>query len=89
MLSVGKLDDKEEGVKIFTQKGKDSYKKAFIKDGKLQSILIQGDISNTGIYLYLIRKQIPLGDLSEKVFNLSFADFYGYNENTGAYEFAG
>lgn len=89
MLSVGKLDDKEEGVKIFIQKGKGSYKKAFIKDGKLQSILIQGDISNTGIYLYLIRKQIPLGDLSEKVFNLSFADFYGYNENTGAYEFAG
>lgn len=89
MLSIGKLDEREEGVELIIQKDSKQYKKAFIKDGKLVSILIQGDISNTGIYLKLIRSQIPVDHVKDRIFNISFADFYGYDEKTGTYEYAG
>lgn len=89
MLSIGKLDEKEEGIEIICQKDRNNYKKAFIKEGKLVSILIQGNISNTGMYLHLIRNGISIEHVKDRIFNISFADFHGYNEKTGAYEFAG
>lgn len=87
MLSVGKLDvDEDSEVRTMFDRG--TYKKAVLKDGKLQGILIQGDISNTGIYLYLIRKQIPVDTAANDIFDLTFADFYGINEKNGEYQYA-
>lgn len=85
MLSIGKIDpvDEDAEVKVVFDKG--TYKKAIIKEDRLQAILIQGDISNTGIYLKLIKDQIPLG--GRDVFQLSFADFYGIDERTGAFSY--
>lgn len=85
MLSIGKIDpvDEDAEVKVVFDRG--TYKKAIIKEDRLQAILIQGDISNTGIYLKLIKDQIPLK--GRDVFKLSFADFYGIDERTGAFSY--
>lgn len=86
MLSIGKIDPVEEGAQVLTVFDRGTYKKAILKEDKLQAILIQGDIANTGIYLKLIKDQIPLE--GRDVFSLSFADFYGIDERTGAFEYS-
>ncbi|MDD2959485.1 MAG: FAD-dependent oxidoreductase [Lachnospiraceae bacterium] len=53
-----------------------NYKRAIIRDGKLDSILLQGDISYSGIYQYLIKNQIVLGEKAERIFDVSFADYF-------------
>ena len=63
------------------------HKKAILLDGKLQGLLIQGDISNTGIYLELIKNQIDISGLKKSVFDLSYADFFHINEETGAFSY--
>ncbi len=83
MLSIGKIDPVPEDAQEVTAFDRGTYKKAIIKDDKLQAILIQGDIANTGIYLKLIKDQIPLN--GKDVFSLSFADYYGIDERTAAF----
>ena len=48
---------------------------------------LQGDISNTGIYLELIKNQIDISGLKKSVFDLSYADFFHINEETGAFSY--
>lgn len=86
MLSLGRLDQ-TDGCQVIVRECRDSYRKAIVKDNVLQAILIQGDISNTGIYLYLIQNKIPLPP-DRDVFHLSFADFYGIDGRTGEYAYA-
>ncbi|MBT9775498.1 NAD(P)/FAD-dependent oxidoreductase [Clostridium sp. MCC353] len=75
-LSLGR-GAAEEGDEVLVREDSKSYKKAIIRDGKLDSILLQGDISYSGIYQYLIKNQIELGDKKERIFELSFADYFG------------
>ena len=83
MLSIGKIDPVPEDAQVVTIFDRGTYKKAIIKDDRLQAILIQGDIANTGIYLKLIKDQIPLN--GKVVFSLSFADYYGIDERNAAF----
>lgn len=87
MLSLGKLDPIPEGAQVETVMDRGTYKKAILVDGKLQGLLIQGDISNTGIYLELIKNQVDVGALGKSVFDLSYADFYHMNPRTGAFSY--
>ncbi|MCI8441429.1 MAG: NAD(P)/FAD-dependent oxidoreductase [Provencibacterium sp.] len=84
MLSVGRLDD-TEGAKILIHKTEKEYKKAILKEGKLTGFLSLGDISNSGLYLHLIKNGIDIREKQDKLFRLSFADFYGINEKNGEY----
>ena len=84
MLSVGRLD-LTEGADILIHKTASEYKKAVIKDGKLTGYLSLGDISNSGLYLHLIKNGIDLNGKLDKLFRLTFADFYGINEKNGEY----
>ena len=54
---------------------------ASFTDNKLVGFLQQGDISHDGIYQYLIKNQIDLSDTKDRIFSLSFGDFYGVKEN--------
>ncbi len=66
----------EEGDEVFTCEDSRNYKKAILRDGKLDSILLQGDIKYSGLYQYLIKNRVDLSDKKDKIFELSFADFY-------------
>lgn len=76
----------QEGDEVIICEDKKNYKKAILRDGKLDSILLQGDIDYSGIYQYLIKNQIDLSDKKDKIFKLSFADFYGIKED-GQYDY--
>ena len=86
MLSLGRLDQ-TEGAEILIHKTNTEYKKAIIKDGKLTGYLSLGDISNTGLYLQLIKNGIDVSDKLDHIFSLTFSDFYGINEKNGEYVF--
>lgn len=66
-----------DGDQILSQEDSGCYKKAILRDGHLQSIMIQGPIDYSGLYQYLIKNQISLDTVKTDVFHLSFADFYG------------
>ena len=84
MLSVGRLD-LTEGAEILLHKTPKEYKKAIVKDGRLTGYLSMGDISNSGLYLHLIKNGVDVSGKLDKIFRLSFADFYGINEKNGEY----
>lgn len=84
MLSVGRLD-LTEGADILIHHSSTEYRKAIVKDGKLTGYLSMGDISNSGIYLYLIRAGVDIRDKTDRLFRLSFADFYGINPRNGEF----
>ncbi|MDO4273241.1 MAG: FAD-dependent oxidoreductase [Eubacteriales bacterium] len=67
----------QEGDTVLTCHDSKGYKRAILRDGKLDSILLQGSIDYTGVYQYVIKNQIDLSQLKTDVFQLSFADFYG------------
>ena len=73
-----------EGDIVLEEEDAHNYRRAIIRDGKLDSILLQGKIDYSGIYQYLIKNQIDLSGKEQDIFHLSFADFYGVKEN-GAY----
>ncbi len=86
MLSAGRLD-LTEGADVLVHKTAGEYKKAVITDGKLTGYLSLGDISNEGLYLYLIRTGTDLSGKTDKIFRLTFADFYGINEKNGEFAY--
>ena len=86
MLSLGRLDQ-TEGAEILIHRTKDEYKKAIVKDGKLTGYLSMGDISNTGLYLHLIKNGVDISHKLDHIFSLTFSDFYGINEKNGEYVF--
>lgn len=84
MLSVGRLD-LTEGAEVLVHRTPKEYKKAVIKDGKLTGYLSMGDISNSGLYLHLIKNSVDISGKLDHIFRLTFADFYGINEKNGEY----
>ena len=84
MLSVGRLD-LTEGAEVLVHRTAREYKKAVIKDGRLTGYLSLGDISNHGLYLHLIKNGIDISGKKDRIFRLTFGDFYGINEKNGEY----
>lgn len=84
-LSLGRGTAGKED-EVFVQEDRGSYKRAILRDGKLDSILIQGEIDYSGIYQYLIKNQVDLSGKEDRIFDLSFGDFYGISED-GQYEY--
>lgn len=74
-----------DGDKVLVEEDMRVYRRAIIRDGKLLGILLQGDISNSGIWQYIIKNGIDVGAKEKHLFRITFADFYGTKER-GAYE---
>ncbi|MGI6069205.1 MAG: NAD(P)/FAD-dependent oxidoreductase [Blautia sp.] len=86
-LCVGALNP-EEGDEVVSKECKDQYERAIFRGDCLAGYLLQGDISHAGIYQYLIKNQVKLTkEQKDKVFALTFGDFYGVKEN-GEYDYA-
>jgi nitrite reductase (NADH) large subunit len=82
MLSVGEVEPKEEGSQVYTRECQNAYQKVIVRDGMIKGVQLQGDISHSGFWQYLIKNQIHVSSLLEEksVFDLSFGDFYGMDE---------
>lgn len=84
-LSLGRGVE-ADGDEVVVREDRRNYKRAIIRDGKLDSILLQGDIDYSGIYQYLIKNGMELGDKKGRIFDLSFADYFGVLDD-GQYEY--
>lgn len=84
-LCIGDINHMGDHTEMVTAEDRKNYKKALVEHGRLQSILLQGDISGSGIYQYLIKNQIPLPVDGKDIFKLSFAEFYDFDGETGKY----
>lgn len=85
-LCVGRICE-AEGDEIQVREDKNQYKRVILKDGKVEGILLQGDISNAGTWQYLIKNHIDVSNIKKDIFQINFADFYQVGER-GKYEWA-
>lgn len=83
-LCVGRIRE-EDGDQILVKEDKAQYKRIILKDGKVEGVLLQGDISHAGIWQYLIKNKIDVGGIKKDIFDISYGDFYGVDEK-GQYE---
>lgn len=88
MLTIGDINMKTDGADVYVKESRDTYKKAIVKDGVLKAILIQGDISHTGHWQYLIKSGINIENILKKkdVFDITYGDFYGLDD-MGEYQY--
>lgn len=77
-----------EGEEVLVKESATSYKKLIIRDGKIGYVLMQGDISNTGFWQEIVKRQIPVSGIKKSLFDLSYADFFNVEEKTGLYKWA-
>lgn len=74
-LCLGKIKAEAED-EVFTEEDRNGYRRLILRNGIVQGILLQGDISHSGIWQYIIKNRIEIGFLKEKIFQITFADFY-------------
>lgn len=82
----------EEGDRVIEQQDSFGYRRAIIRNGVLDSIVLQGkNLNYAGVYQYIIKNKINVQDIikdnENKVFKLSFADFYA-TDGRGQYVYA-
>ncbi len=87
MLSVGETQAQEDS-EVFTRECRNAYQKVIVREGRVKGVQLQGDISHSGFWQYLVKNQIDIsGKLREKsVFDLGYGDFYGMDE-LGEYQY--
>lgn len=83
-LSLGR-GQVQEGDKVVIREDSKCYKRAIIREDKLDSILLQGNMDYAGIYQYLIKNNIKL-KAGDDIFKKSFADYYKVRTD-GQYEY--
>ncbi len=83
-LCVGRILE-EEGDGIQIREDKTQYKRVIVKDGKVEGVLLQGDIAHAGTWQYLIKNRIDISGIQKNIFDINFADFYRVDEK-GEYQ---
>jgi len=84
-LSVGKLAS-SEGDTEYSREDRNRYEKVIVRDGVPTGVILQGDISHSGFWQYLIKNKISISGIRKPVWKLSFSDFYGMEAN-GEYKY--
>ncbi|KNZ40449.1 NAD(P)/FAD-dependent oxidoreductase [Acetobacterium bakii] len=88
-LSLGNINpEPEENCDVSIRQDHKNYQKIVSKDGVILGVIFQGDIRNTGFWQYLIKNKINVSGIDKSIFDLSYADFYGVDKETGEYHYA-
>ena len=83
-LTIGTIKP-EEGDRVEIREDRKGYRKLIIRDGRIVGLVLQGDISNSGFWQYLIKHNIPVDHLNKSIWKVGFVDFVSFNEE-GEYE---
>lgn len=83
-LCLGRIRQEDED-EVLIKEDAFVYKRALVRDGKVEGILLQGDIANAGIWQYIIKNKVDLSQISKNLFQITYADFYQTGER-GKYE---
>jgi len=78
-LSLGALEP-EEGDTVFVRADRRVYQKYILRGDVVVGVILQGNISYSGFWQYLIKNAIPLGKFDKPVWKLSYSDFCALDE---------
>lgn len=62
-VTAGSYFTEEEGGQLYEEKGENSLKRIFTKDGYLTGYMLIGHVDKAGIYTNMIRNRIPLSEV--------------------------
>ena len=62
-MSAGSYIDEENGGIIYDESDKNSIRRFYVKNGKLNGYMLVGDVTRGGIFTSLIREQVPLSSI--------------------------
>ena len=77
-----------EGDEVYARESKSQYERLIVREGAVVGVIIQGDISNKGIWQEIVKNKISLCDIKKSPFNISYADFYRYNPMDASFEWS-
>ena len=85
-LAIG---DREPGAgdTIVTRENTHNYRRVILHDGYVKGVILQGDISGSGFWQYLIKEKVYVNGVNKSIWKLSFADFCAIN-GAGEYHWA-
>ncbi|MDR0600420.1 MAG: FAD-dependent oxidoreductase [Treponema sp.] len=83
-LSVGAFNP-QEGDEVLIREDRRVYQKIVLRNGIPQGIVYQGEIGGKGYWQHLIKNKIPLDKLGKSPWKVSYADFWGC-ENNGEFK---
>lgn len=81
-ITAGSITPEGEGYETMTRRHNDKYKKLVFKNDRLVGTVFLGDITGAGIYTSLIRTEMNLGSLKEKLLAgepITYTDFFMKN----------
>ena len=79
-LSLGAIHP-QEGDEVLVQEDKNNYRVLILREGVPTGIILQGEIGNTGFWQHLIKNKIRIDNLGKSPWKVSYADFFGLEEN--------
>lgn len=74
-LYLGQICTRKDEV-VLTEEDRNVYRRVSIREGKVTGVLLQGDISNAGVWQYLIKNEIDISHIKKNIFQISYADFF-------------
>ncbi|MEG1799854.1 MAG: FAD-dependent oxidoreductase, partial [Synergistaceae bacterium] len=77
-----------DGDEVYARESKSQYERLIVRGGTVVGVIIQGDISNKGIWQEIVKNKISLCDIKKSPFNISYADFYRYNPKDASFEWS-
>lgn len=78
-LSIGEVFE-EPNDDIFVKKDSKSYRKIIVRDNKVVTAILQGDLSNIGFWQYLIKNEVNIEKYKNNIWDLSYVDFFSINK---------
>ncbi|MCL1992995.1 MAG: FAD-dependent oxidoreductase [Spirochaetes bacterium] len=83
-VSLGEINP-QNGDEVMIREDRNNYRKLILRDGVPVGIILQGEIGGSGFWQYLIKNKVRIDNLGKSPWKVSYADFYGV-ENNGEYK---
>lgn len=80
-VSFGHVTPPDRSFGEIVRRDSDTYKKVILRDGRIRGAILQGDISNAGLYGALVRDGADISPCGDRVLDLTFADFFRQRED--------
>ncbi len=80
-MSLGVVNDPEEGSAVEIKETPTSYKKIIHKNGRITGAILQGDLAYGGILQQLIAHHIDVSRVKKPIFDVDYSDFFHIKEN--------
>lgn len=86
-LTIGNVNIEDSGLDSFEFEDRRNYFRYVLKAGVPVAVLLQGDISRSGIWLHIIKNRINISKLDKPLHKIRYSDFYSITDK-GKFEYA-